>query len=205
MRRNTLFATGLALLFIIFGTIFGVVQQVLRSGANDPQIQMAENVSASLEMGVPTSQLITGVVRLNANLAPFVMVYDKAGNLLSGNALIGKTAAKIPPGVLTAADGRDYNALTWQPQPDIRVATVTVASEHYYVVSGRSLKEVEKREQQTLNIALFGGVAAAAILLAGFLLDMRLRNRQADGAAATPVRQARRQKPLARLHIFRRG
>lgn len=203
MRRNILFATGLALLFITFATIFGVTQQVLRSGANDPQIQMAESVSASLEMGVPTYQLVPGVVHIEHNLSPFVLIYDRTGKLLSGDGLLGNALAKIPPGVLTAADGQEYNAVTWQPQSAVRVATVTVASKHYYVVSGRSLKEVEKREQQTLTIALVGGIVAATALLAGFLLDMRLGRRQVD--AATPGRQARRRRSLARLKFFRRG
>jgi hypothetical protein len=183
MRRNTAFGVTLALLFVIFGTIFAVVQQFVRASANDPQIQLAETTAAALDMGALPSRLVSGSVQMDSNLSPFVMIYDKSGRLLSGNGLLGSKAAKVPTGLLTAANGREYSAVTWQPKKNVRIAAVTVASKNYFVVSGRSLKEVEKREQQSMNVAMAGGVLAGGVVFSGMYVDMRAR-KQADSAAA---------------------
>jgi uncharacterized protein YneF (UPF0154 family) len=182
MRRNTVFGVALALLFVIFGTIFAVVQQFVRASANDPQIQLAEITASALDNGTPPSRLISGSVEMDNNLSPFVMIYDKSGKLLSGNGLLDNKAVKVPAGMLAAANGREYSAVTWQPKKNVRIAAVTVSARNYFVVSGRSLKEVEKREQQSMNIAMAGGVLAAGVVFGGMYVDMRAR-KQAENAA----------------------
>ena len=51
------------------GVVYGSVQQDLRQGANDPQIQMAEDAAASLAAGaVPNSVVPTSQVELSSSL-----------------------------------------------------------------------------------------------------------------------------------------
>ena len=130
------------------------VQQVFRQGANDPQIQMAEDAAgaldngASLEAVVPKQQ-----VDLSRSLAPFLLVYDANGKALGSSGVLNGVTPDYPMGALEAARQSGENRVTWQPQGDVRIASVAVPFKNGTVVAGRSLREVEKREAQTQSIA----------------------------------------------------
>ena len=161
------------ILIIIFGTMYGAVQQSLRRAANDPQIQIAEDTASSLNQGVKPTALTPGKVNLNTSLAPFVIIYDKSGHAISGSGYLNEQVPTIPYGVLRASDNKKYHFVTWQPQSSVRIATVTVAADKYYVLSGRSLKEIEINENQTFQIAFFGGIVALAVLGTVFVLSQK--------------------------------
>jgi hypothetical protein len=173
MRKNTLLVTLLLVLTITFGTVYAVVQQVLRFSANDPQIQLAEDTAAALDGGATPAQLFSTKVSLNRSLAPFVIIYDKTGAVVAGNGELNGRVPKAPIGVLQAAANKPYNAVTWQPQGDLRIAAISVVADKYYVLSGRSLKEVESREQEAIYMSLGGGVAAAIVTVAGWYASMK--------------------------------
>ena len=153
-----------ALLVVIFGTIYVTVQQSQRSAANYPQIQLAEDSAAGLNAGGQPTTLVRGQVNMAASLAPFTIIYDKQGNVVAGSGYLDHQVAKVPLGVLQAAKTKTYNAVTWQPQAGVRIASVSVAAKGYYVLSGRSLKEVEKNESQSLQLTLIGGLLSVALL-----------------------------------------
>jgi hypothetical protein len=156
------------ILLIIFGTMYTVVQQAQRRAANYPQIQIAEDTAAALNQRVKPAALVPGKVSLNTSLAPFTIIYDKAGQVVGGSGYLNGRVPTVPYGVLQAANNQAYHFVTWQPQADVRIAAVTVAANNYYVLSGRSLKEVEVNETAVLQIALLGGMAALIVLLAIF-------------------------------------
>lgn len=60
--------------------VYASVQQSLRQGANDPQIQMAEDVATVLP---------AGKVDLALSLAPFVIIYDSTQKVLASSAVLG--------------------------------------------------------------------------------------------------------------------
>ena len=135
------------------GLIYLSVQQVLRQSANDPQIQLAEDLAARLIQGQPVSSLVQlAPVDMATSLAPFVIVYDEQGKVLGGSGQLGGTAPQVPAGVLAAARARGENRLTWQPKPGVRNAIVVThfssQTQSGFVLVGRSLREVEIREQQ---------------------------------------------------------
>lgn len=160
---------GASLVVVItFGTIYAAVQQAQRRGANYPQIQIAEDAAAALDKGVQPAKLVNGRVDMVRSLAPFTIIYDKSGKAVVGSGYLhGKTPA-IPIGVLTAAKGKDYSFVTWQPAAGVRIAAVSVAARDYYVLSGRSLKEVERNENQTMQLTLLGGIASMLTLVVSF-------------------------------------
>jgi len=155
---------SIVILIIIFGTIYGVVQQAQRQAANDPQIQIAEDTAVLLNQGVKPAALTFGRVSLNTSLAPFMIVYDKSGRVVAGSGYLSGQVPTVRDGVLQAASNKDYHAVTWQPQAGVRIAAVTVAADNYYVLSGRSLKQVEVNENETLQIAFIGGIASLIVL-----------------------------------------
>ena len=75
----------------------------------------------------------------------------------------------LPPnGVVTAATTTHQNRVTWQPETNARVALVVQAYMHSgqsgYVLVGRSLKEVEAREDMLSWMTI---AAAAAVIMIG--------------------------------------
>jgi hypothetical protein len=109
------------------GLIYIVIQQDLRTGANDPQQQFAEDAAAQLNAGAAPSSLVTGVkVDLATSLAAFLVVYDAAGMVLATDGQLDGGPPVIPSGVLGSARTSGFDAVTWQPREGVRIATVTV-------------------------------------------------------------------------------
>lgn len=171
MKKLLPWLASLAILVVGFGTIYGAVQQAQRSDANYPQIQMAEDTAYSLNKGEPAFDSVYGNVDMGRSLAPFTIIYDKKGNVVHGTGNMDGRVPKAPLGILQAAKGKQYYAVTWQPKNDVRIAAVTVAGKDYYVLSGRNLKEVEKSENTTLLISLLGGIIAVILLAFIFVVS----------------------------------
>jgi hypothetical protein len=131
------------------------VQQSLRQGANDPQIQMAEDAASALDNGTSADAAIPNQqVELSRSLAPFLVVYDASGKPTASSGLLEGKMPDYPIGALEAAKQSGENTVTWQPRADVRIASVVAPYNAGYVVAGRSLREVEAREAQMQAIAL---------------------------------------------------
>ncbi|MGH7192333.1 MAG: hypothetical protein ACREJM_02225 [Candidatus Saccharimonadales bacterium] len=179
MKKQINLVAIAAVLVIIFGTIYAAVQQGQRRDANYPQIQMAEDTAAQIDANKdPHAASLLGPVDMSSSLAPFTIVYDGKGNVVAGSGYLGKKVPKAPLDMLKASKGKTYHAVTWQPQTGVRIATVTVAAEvqgkkttqDYYVMSGRSLTEVEKNENRTLWIAVAGGILSLLVVAAAVVV-----------------------------------
>ena len=166
MKKHGSLIGALLVVTIIFGTIDVTVQQSLRLSANDPQIQMAEDAATSSSATQVLSSLPSGHVDMRTSLAPFIIVYDEQGNALGGNGYLDGSTPRVPTGVLRAADSKPYNFVSWQPDPDVRIAAVSVAANGYYVLSGRNLREVEHRENLTICLVGFGWLCSIFVVLA---------------------------------------
>jgi hypothetical protein len=152
------------------GLVYLVVQQSLRWGANDPQIQMAEDAAAVLTSGgAPESVLPAAHVEISTSLAPFMVIYSDAGEALASSARLHGAVPDLPPGIFDYTRQNGEDRVSWQPQPGVRIAAVVVAydgAQPGFVLAGRSLREVEKREDQVQQLT---GIAWL-ILLAGSLV-----------------------------------
>jgi hypothetical protein len=158
-----------AAVVVLAGLVYATVQQSLRSGADDPQLQMAGDLAAQLSAGAEPAALVgSGRVELATSLSPFATVFDTNGTVLASTArLDGRAEPPVPPaGVLRAAQTHGRNSLSWQPRPGVRAAIVVQRWQAAdgqgagTVLVGRSLKEVERREQLTL-LASAGGMGVA--------------------------------------------
>ena len=181
--RNFLWLCAAAILVVIFGAIYAVVQQAERSGANFPQVQVAEDVAAALDQGTDPRVITAGKVDMAASLAPFLIIYDRSGKIVSGSGYLSGQIPDAPLGMLQASKGAEYHAITWAPEPTVRIASVTVAANKYYVLSGRNLREVEKNENKTFLLAFCGGAVSWLILGVAFVVmyvPMTRRAKQAQ-------------------------
>ncbi len=149
------------------GLAYVTVQQSLRQGANDPQIQMAEDAAAALDRGESAGTVVPrGGQDIARSLAPFLILYDAQGKPQQASALLGGQLPDYPIGALQAAGNSGENRVTWQPQADVRIASVAVPYQGGYVVAGRSLREVETREAQIQTIAFLTWILTLIAVLA---------------------------------------
>ncbi len=153
------------------GLIYLSGQQNLRMGANDPQIQMSEDIATRLSIN-PTLPNLTSSnkIDISKSLSPFIIIYnDKNKPVLSTAQLDGNTPL-LPPGVLANASNNRQNRVTWEPKKGVRSAAVITrysgSKGSGYVLVGRSLREVEIREDTLLKIV---GLAWIVTLIASLI------------------------------------
>lgn len=180
MAKQTLFYPRKFILWIIFfvvitgfsGLVYGAVQQSFRQGANDPQIQLAEDTAANLDSGQPVQMDVpTRKVDVEKSLAPFVIIYDKNGKVTSSSGVLNGQTPELPSGIFDNVKNSGEERFTWQPQDDTRIAAVVTSYNGGYVLAGRSLREVENREHKlTLQVAGVWIAAVGIVTVLSFLL-----------------------------------
>jgi hypothetical protein len=165
-----------AAITLICATIYVAVQQDLRMGLNDPQIQMAEDAARALAAGQAPAVLIPPSayqIDISLSLAPYLAIYDPQGKLLvaSNASLNGGGSLPVPPtGVFEYTRQHKEDRLSWQPEPGVRSAIVVVAvngGQGGFVLAGRGMREVENRESALTTQV---GAGWAASLIASLIL-----------------------------------
>jgi hypothetical protein len=160
-----------AALTAVFAFIYLSVQQDLRMGLNDPQIQMAEDAASALAANQPVDSLIpanAAKVDMTQSLAPFLIVYDSSGSPVASGASLNNQVPIPPAGVFDYVRQHKEDRVSWQPAPDVRSAAVIVAvngGQGGFVLAGRGMREVEDRESQLTNMVMTGWLAALVVTL----------------------------------------
>ncbi len=147
---------------------YTTVQQALRQGLNDPQIQMAEDTAYALNNGATVDSVVAGTkVEMSRSLTAFIDIYDSNGNAITGSGLLNGQLPDYPNGALDSAKQSGENRVTWQPNADVRIASVVVPYNNGFVIAGRNMREVEQRESQT---EMFAGVTWLLALIATLIV-----------------------------------
>lgn len=173
--RNTLrlWLVLAAAITTICGLIYLAVQQNFRMGANDPQIQIAEDTARLIAGGQSAASLVPAQsVDIAQSLSTYLIIYDRDGKPLASNALLHSQVPQLPAGVLDYTRQAGEDRISWQPEPGVRSAAVIVAiqgSSGGFVLAGRSLREVETREN---NLTLIVGLGWAVTLLGTLVLTV---------------------------------
>lgn len=124
------------------------VQQAYRHSANDPQIEIAESLSQKLATN-NNLPLPFDTIEISKSISVFAIYYDKNKNAARSTALLNGKYPQIPAGIFNYADEHGADILTWQPQPEVRIALVVYpVANAGYIAIGRSLRDVEQREKQ---------------------------------------------------------
>ncbi|HXS14600.1 MAG TPA: hypothetical protein VN711_00545 [Candidatus Saccharimonadales bacterium] len=157
---------------VVFLGIYGAVQQDMRQSANDPQIQLAEDASATFSKNRVI--MYPQPTDIAASLEPFVMSFDKNGKTIySSGSLDGKTPV-VPSGVFTTTAQKGETRFTWEPKTGVRIAAVVVWTKNGYILSGRNIREVENRESALGHEMLLGWVISVIAIVGGSLLAAAL-------------------------------
>jgi hypothetical protein len=181
-------STGLAL------ALNTIPQQVLRQGANDPQIAIAGDLEARLESGVAPSAAVPGAngVDIARSLSPFVIVYDDQGRPVASQAVLNGQTPTPPAGVFDYVRQHGEERVSWQPVPGttsnkdeksglnggvtlqrghgVRIAAViqrVTGPTPGFVLAGRNMREVEAREAQVGQLALLTWIGMMGVILVG--------------------------------------
>ncbi|MDQ6711142.1 MAG: hypothetical protein M3Z11_11375 [Candidatus Dormibacteraeota bacterium] len=154
-RALFVFAPVVVAASIVMALVFAAVQQDLRMGANDPQIQMVEDAAARLNGGAsPASVASAPTVDLARSLAPFTIVFGHDHRPLASSAILDGQTPQPPAGVFGAVANGGRSEITWAPRPAVREAAVIVAYRDGYVLAGRSLRLVEQRADALAQVVV---------------------------------------------------
>jgi len=155
---------------MIFGTIYVATQQTIRLSANDVpgQVNLQYRGQRLADINLPKSSTITPVNGV------FTLFYDQSGKQVAGgNTLYGQRLAAIPVGVLKHATATKDNRVTWQPEADLRFATVTTKLADGYVMSAQSLEPYEARINTVTAVVLLGYLATELAIVISYILLQR--------------------------------
>jgi len=150
-----------------------LIQQELRQGANDPQIQLAEDSAASLNAGQTPQQIVAAAtsnadskVDIARSLAPYIVIYDTTGKPVASSASLNGQDPGIPAGIFADVRKNGEDRISWQPQSGVRSAIIVTQYKDGFVMAGRSLREVERRENtlQLLTIIAWLGLLVIALV-----------------------------------------
>jgi hypothetical protein len=163
--------------------VYAAVQHSIRSGANDPQVQLAEDAVRVLERGDALDAAVpAGKVDIENSLAPFVIALDSTGQPLAGSGLYRGRLLVPPNGVLEYVRVNGEERVTLQPSPSVRIASVVIrtsAKPVAFVLAGRSLREAERGEHYTrIAAAVAWAIALGAALVLIMLGELALRPRR---------------------------
>ncbi len=168
-----LFSFSCALVYI-------VAQQTIREQANHPQIELATEIANYLEenptrvptaLGFVRSQLVNRQINLAKSQMTFGIIYNEKKQAIESTAKLNGKVPELPAGVLENVEKTGINKFTWEPQKDVRIASVIVkvnGNKVGYVLVGKSLSETEKLEHKVLLYSLsvwIGGLAISLILI----------------------------------------
>lgn len=150
-------------------TVDVAIQQNYRQSANDPQIQLAEDDAVLLSQGASTESFDTkNKIDIASSLSPFVIIYNDSYNSepIASSAILDGTIPQAYVGSLATARYFGENRITWEPKNGVRIAAVI---KHFtnkttgasgYVLGGRNLREVEKRETNLTYLVGLGWLAS---------------------------------------------
>lgn len=170
------------ILVIIFSTIFVSIcyaaRGVLRQQANDPQVEVTDQVANIIRQGAPLDVIVSGAeqVDLANSSALFVMIYDKDKNLVGSSAVLDGQPLALPADALDKAKNFNDYRFDWQVSEYVKVAAIVKAvDETGYVVAAKSLAEYDRRADDLSQPLWIGWVISVllALLLSSLLRPLR--------------------------------
>ena len=179
ISKFVIWLSSVVVITIIFGTIYVVAQQNYRQLANDPQIEIVENIARAISGGQdPRNFDSNNKTDIAVSLSPYAVIYDDQGKPIAGTGQLNGQLPSVPFGVLASAEKYGKNSVTWQPRRDVRSAIVVMPFNNTskgFVLAGRSLRETEIREARLVKIVGLAWILSLVIFTLGFLIVKYLR------------------------------
>lgn len=174
MRRVISWLTAAIIITLIFGSTYAALQQLGRRSANAAPAAAAD-AKAQL---IGSEPLTAPRLELTPDSGVFVIVYGADDQPVSGTATLHGSLPVLPAGVLQAARHSGSNAVTWQPEPGLRMAVVARPAGSKVVVAGQSLTPYEDTDRTVLIILAAGWLGSIGVLAAGYASTEFYRRRR---------------------------
>ena len=160
------------------GLVYVVVQQNYRQSANDPQIQMAQDSVSDLVSGQePQSVIPKKQIDMAKSLAPYIIVFSSDREPIASSVKLANRIPKPPVGVFDFVETYGQEWFTWEPQRGVRSAVVLKKYPDGFVLAGRSLREVEKRENKLTLFVFLAWVGSLGTTFVAIGVLVLLENR----------------------------
>jgi len=148
--------------------IYASVQQGYRTGADDPQIQLASEIKQRLENSQSIQNFFPeDTIDLSKSFGAFAVLFDNEYHAIRWSGSLHGENPSLPKGVFDFVKSNGEDRVTWQPEKNVRMAMVVVkvnTAHVAYVAVGRSLKEIEVRESNLLFMIFVGWIICIAII-----------------------------------------
>ena len=173
MNRIVRWSAIAVIVTALFGTVYLVMQQIERQGADDAPGRLASQVASQLSSGGGSAAAGSSAddVDLAVSNAAFYIVYDAKDRPVSGTGRLNGDLATIPPGVLDQARRQGANHVSWQLADGRRFATVEQRVGDAVVLGGQSLAPTEGRIDQVGMLILIAWACVLALVVVAFLVE----------------------------------
>ena len=186
MTRIVRWTAAAIIVTAVFASLYLVIQQSERQGADDGPTRLASQVAAQLvDAGSAADASSTGTVDLAASDAEFFVIYDRTNHPVSGTGRLDGALPAIPPGVLDAARRSGSHHVTWQTSDGRRFASVEQRAGHDVVVAAQSLAPAENRIDQLGALILIAWACTLAVVVIASFIERAVAEPIA-GANARP-------------------
>ena len=171
-RPVVLHTLTMALVLTFVGVIASLtMDQMLRRGADQPQIDMADWYAGEIAAGVAPADVIPpGYVDLERSLQPVVIFYDDQGHPGPGTGYLDQKLPALPSGLLDHVRQHGVENVTWQPRHGVRMASVirrVSGKTPGFVLARRSLRLVEDQKSFLHKVAIGVWIILMVSLCAG--------------------------------------
>lgn len=181
MNRSKTIGLALLSLIALSGILFSsyiFVQQSYRQNANDPQVQLTEDIARILSQGRDPEDVIPpqSQTEMTSGLQAFAIIYDESGKILASSVVLDGKPPVAPKAALNMAKNLPDNRITWEPKKGVKVAAVI---KHFggpkpgYILAGRSLREVESRIRILTNQFVIAEISLVVLWLIAVLLILK--------------------------------
>jgi len=175
MQRILGWVAAALIVTIVFGSVYLTLQHIGRQGVND-----APAAAAAAQVQNIGSEPISGPrLELTKDSGLFVIVYGEDNKPVSTTVTLHGEVPDLPVGVLDTTRTAGTDAVTWQPEPGLRMAVVARQVSGKVVVAGQSLtpfENTDKEAQLVLTAAWLTSVVVPALAYAGTALRSHRRN-----------------------------
>ena len=155
----------------LFATLYLVMQQVERQGADDAPERLASQVASQLAGSGAAAASTADDVDLAGSDAAFFVVYDSANRPVSGTGHLDGALATVPAGVLDLARRTGTNHVTWQAADGRRFATVEQRAGDSVVLGGQSTGTDRGASRSLGLLILVAWLCGLAIVVVAFVVE----------------------------------
>ena len=171
MTRIVRWAAAAIIVTALFASIYLVMQQSERQGADDGPSRLASQVAAQLSDSGTAAVSSSDTVDVAVSDAEFFVIYDRTNRPVSGTGRLGGALPAIPTGVLDEARRTGSNHVTWQTSDGRRFASVERRAGHDVVVGAQSLAPAENRIDQLGALVLIAWACTLAVVVVAYFIE----------------------------------